>query len=88
MNKTAFAAVALVAGLGLSACQSEQADQVEDAAEDQAEAIDDQADMAGNEMVEDTLEDQADAVEAQGEEAADAMDDDGEVAPSEVPGGQ
>lgn len=68
----------------LAACQSEQADQVEDTAEAQAERIDEAADQAPTEQQEEKLENQADVVEEQGEEAANKMDDAGEVAPSET----
>lgn len=68
-----FATIAMTAmALGLAGCQSEQADTVEDAAEDRA----DQLDAAG-------ADEQADVVEEQGEEAANKIDDDGEIAPSE-----
>jgi hypothetical protein len=71
MRGIATAAIGALA-LALAGCQSEQADQVEDAAEDRA----DQLDAAG-------ADEQADIVEEQGEEAANKMDDDGEIAPSE-----
>jgi hypothetical protein len=71
MRRFTTIAVGAVA-LALAGCQSEQADQVEDAAEDKA----DQLDAAG-------ADEQADIVEEQGEEAANKIDDDGEIAPSE-----
>src|SRR3546814_15998175 len=58
----------------------EQADVQADAIENQAEMVDDQADMAANEMGEDALENQADALENRaaavresGEAGSDAM---------------
>lgn len=69
--------------LSLAACQSEQADTTEDAAENRAEQIDQMADQAPTEQQEEALENKADRVEEQGEEAANKMDDDGEIAPSE-----
>ncbi len=72
--------VALMLGaLSLAACQSEQADQVEDTAEAQAEQIDEMADQAPTEAQEEALENKADVVEEQGEEAANKMDDDGDL---------
>jgi protein involved in sex pheromone biosynthesis len=66
--------LSVVAGaLALAGCQSEEADQVEDTAEAQAEQLEE----AG-------MDEQADVVEEQGEEAANTMDDDGELAPSET----
>ena len=50
----------------------------------QADAIDDQADMATSEAQEEMLENKADTVEEMGEEKANAMDDNGEIAPSET----
>lgn len=60
--------------LGLAACQSKQADNVEDAAENRADAIDDIADQTTNEAQADALHNQADAVEAAGDNMADAID--------------
>lgn len=70
--------------LALAACQSEQADNTEDAAENRADQIDEMADKAPTEQQEDALENKADRVEEQGEEAANKMDDNGEIAPSET----
>jgi hypothetical protein len=84
MKKMIFTTVAASAALALGACQSPEADAVEDAAEAEAEAIDEMADDATTEAAEEQLEMQADMVEEQGEEAANAMDDDGEIAPSET----
>ena len=84
MKKMIFASTAAVAALTLSACQSEEADAVEDAGEERAEQLDERADETDNEVMEDQLEQQADMVEEQAEEQANAMDDDGEIAPSET----
>ena len=59
-------AFALALPLTLTACQSEQADAVEDAYDAEAADLDAQADV---------LEDQADAVEEAGDDAADAVDE-------------
>lgn len=69
--------------LALGACQSPAADKVEDQAEAQADAIDNQADALPEGAAQDALENKADVVEEQGEEKANAMDDNGEIAPSE-----
>ena len=69
--------------LALGACQSPQADKVEDQAEAQADAIDDQADAMPEGPAKEAMENKADVVEEQGEEKANAMDDNGEIAPSE-----
>jgi hypothetical protein len=84
MRKTLFAATALAGALALAACQSEQADQVEDAAEANAEMLDEAADAAPTEAMEDNLEAAADVAEEKGEENANALDDNGEIAPSET----
>lgn len=86
MRKLILTSVASIGLISLGACQSEQADQVEDQAEAEADALENMADEAPTEAQEDALENQADAVEAAGEEKANAMDDNGEIAPSEVPG--
>ena len=75
-----FATAFVGAGfLALAACGGQgddtAADNVEDAAEANAEMLEDMADNATNEMVEDNLEMQADAVEENGEQQADAIDD-------------
>ncbi|WAC22297.1 hypothetical protein [Blastomonas sp. SL216] len=86
MRKLILTSVASIGLISLGACQSEQADKVEDQAEAEADALENMADEAPTEAQEDALENQADAVEAAGEEKANAMDDNGEIAPSEVPG--
>ncbi|KTE22391.1 hypothetical protein ATE67_00050 [Sphingopyxis sp. H050] len=83
MRKTIIALTAASA-LALGACQSKEADQVEDTAEAQADAIDAQADAMPEGPAKEATEAKADAVEAAGEEKANAMDDNGEIAPSEV----
>lgn len=70
--------------LALGACQSPAADKVEDKAEAQADAIDDQADAMPEGPAKDAMEQKADIVEEKGEEKANAMDDNGEIAPSET----
>src|SRR3546814_13333229 len=82
-----FITLAATSALALGACQSPQADKVEDQAEAQAEAIDDQADAMPEGPAPDAMENKADVVEEQGEEKANAMDDHGEIAPSESGGG-
>ncbi|MBL9069069.1 MAG: hypothetical protein JNM03_03680 [Sphingopyxis sp.] len=83
MRKTIIALTAASA-LALGACQSKQADQVEDQAEAKADAIDAQADAMPEGPAKEATEARADAVEAAGEEKANAIDDKGEIAPSEV----
>ncbi len=65
--------------LALAACGGDADDRaaanVEAAAENQADALEQQADMAPNETMEDSLERQADNVEEAGEAKADAIDD-------------
>jgi hypothetical protein len=58
--------------LALAACQSPEADTVEDSAEAEADGIDEMADEAPTEAQE------------KGEETADSMDDNRETAPSET----
>ena len=84
MKKMIFTTAALSIALAVSACQSPEADAVEDDAEAQADEIDEMADDATNEATEDSLENQADMIEEKGEEAANRMDDNGEIAPSET----
>ena len=79
-----FITLAATSALALGACQSPQADKVEDQAEAQADAIDAQADAMPEGPAKEATEDKADAVEAAGEEKANAMDDKGEIAPSET----
>ncbi len=76
--------LAATSALALGACQSKEADKVEDAAEAKAEAIDDQADAMPEGPAKEAMENKADVVEEQGEEKANAMDDNGEIAPSET----
>ncbi|MGE0776267.1 MAG: hypothetical protein AB7G25_09025 [Sphingomonadaceae bacterium] len=84
MKKSMALPLAAALGLMVTACQSPEADAIEDAAENRAEAIDNMADYAPTEAQEEALENRADMVEEQGEEAANARDDDGEIAPSET----
>ena len=79
-----FTALAATSALAVAACQSPEADRVEDQAEAQADAIDARADAMPEGPAKEAMEDKADAVEAAGEEKANAMDDNGEIAPSEV----
>jgi hypothetical protein len=74
MRKIIMLPLAAALSLGVAACQSKQADAVEDAAENKADAIDNMADHAPTEAQEDALHNQADAVEEAGENAADAID--------------
>ncbi len=83
MRKFAITLTAASA-LALGACQSPQADKVEDQAEAQADAIDDQADAMPEGPAKEAMENKADVVEEQGEEKANAIDDKGEIAPSET----
>lgn len=72
-------AVAGAGLLALAACggnaDDKAADNVEAAAENQADALEAAADAAPNETMEDSLEQQADNVEDAGEAKADAIDD-------------
>ncbi len=74
----------VASALALGACQSPEADRVEDQAEAQAEAIDAQADAMPEGPAKEAMEKKADIVEEQGEEKANAIDDNGEIAPSET----
>ena len=74
MRKFIIVSTAAALSLGLSACQSKKADQVEDAADNRADAIDKAADQAPTEVQEDALHNKADAVREAGENAADAID--------------
>lgn len=76
MKKISFA-IAGAAALALGACTAgddaaEEA--VEDQGEIQADALEDQADMATTEAEEDMLEEQADAVEDAADDRGDAID--------------
>ncbi|MBC7985710.1 MAG: hypothetical protein H7X93_03440 [Sphingomonadaceae bacterium] len=76
MNKLTIAA-GFAAALALSACQSPEAENVEDAYDNQAEVIDEMADDTANDVAEEGLEDQADMMEEAGDNAAEAVDDGG-----------
>lgn len=78
-----FITLAATSTLALAACQSPQADKVEDQAEAQADVIDAQADAMPEGAAKEAMENKADVVEEKGEEKANAMDDNGEIAPSE-----
>ncbi len=84
MRKFVLATALLSSATLMTACQSKEADAVEDNAEAQADQIDEMADSATSEAQEDMLENKADVVEEMGEEKANAMDDNGEIAPSET----
>ena len=84
MRKSVLLSTIAAATLSLAACQSPEADAVEDNAEAQADVIEDQADAMPTEAGEEAMEEKADAVEEMGEEKANAMDDNGEIAPSET----
>lgn len=84
MRKFMLISVAAAAALGLAGCQSKEADNIEEAAEANAQVVEDMADNATNEMQEDALENKADAIRDKGEEDANKKDDNGEIAPSEV----
>ncbi|MCP3731544.1 hypothetical protein M9978_14040 [Sphingomonas sp. MG17] len=72
-------AVAGASLLALAACggnaDDKAADNVEAAAENQADALEEAADNTTNETMEDSLEQQADKVREAGEDKADAIDD-------------
>ena len=76
-------ALTAASALALGACQSKEADKVEDQAEAQADVIDAQADAMPEGPAKEAMETKADVVEEKGEEKANAMDDNGEIAPSE-----
>ena len=77
--KTVLKSVALASLVALAACGGKGddalADNVEANADNQADALDAQADNAVNEATEDMLENQADSIRENGEAAADAIDD-------------
>lgn len=81
MRKLIFTGIASIGLLSLAACQSEQAEQVEDQAEAEAERLEDMADQAPTDAQEDALDAQAEAVEDAGERRADQIDDN-EMAPN------
>ena len=81
MKKISFAIIGATA-LGLAACGGEGddalGDEYEDAAEAEADALEEQADEAeamGDEATADMLEEKADEVEAQGEAMEEAIDE-------------
>ena len=67
-------ALTAASALALGACQSKQADKVEDQAEAQSDAIDAQADAMPEGPAKEATEAKADAVEDAGEAKADAID--------------
>lgn len=77
--KTILKATGMAGLLLLGACggnaDDKAADNIEAMTENRADALEDQADMTGNEQVEDALEDQADNVRDMGDDAADRADD-------------
>jgi len=80
MKKLIATASTVALGLALAACDSP----AENAMEDQAEAVEDQAEMEADALDDAGMEEQADMVEEQGEERADAMEeqaDDMDAAP-------
>ncbi len=80
MRKLILTSIASVGLISLGACQSEQAEQVEDQAEAEADALEDMADQAPTDVQEDALDAQAEAVEDAGEERADQIDENKGVA--------
>ncbi|WP_017669931.1 hypothetical protein [Blastomonas sp. AAP53] len=85
MRKLILTSIASVGLISLGACQSEQADQVEDQAEAEAEALENMADEAPTEAQEDALDAQAEAVEDAGEARADQIDANDGMAPATTP---
>ena len=79
MKKISTAIAVAFGAAALAACnqspQEQAADNIEANAEIVADNLEDAADAASNEVVEDNLEDAADAVEANGDAAADAVRD-------------
>lgn len=77
--RIAIKAAMVGAALALAACggngDDRAAENVEDAAENQADLLEEMAENATNEAAEEALENRADAVEDTGEEKADAIDD-------------
>lgn len=66
--------LAAVSALALGACQSKEADRVEDKAEAQADMLEAQADTMPTSAASEAVESKANAVEAAGEAKADAID--------------
>ena len=77
--KVLITSVAAAGLMALSACSGggddKAAEDVEAAAENQSDALEEQADNAANESTADALEDRAGAVEEKGEEKAESIDD-------------
>lgn len=67
--------LAAVSALALGACQSKEANQVENEAEAQSDMIEAQADAMPAGAASDAAESRADQVEAMGDAKADAIDD-------------
>lgn len=83
MRKLIITGIASAGLLSLAACQSEQADTVEDNAEAQADSLEKMADEAPTEAQEDALDATADSVEAQGKADAEKVDN-GTMAPGDA----
>lgn len=66
--------LAAVSALALGACQSKEADRVEDKADAQSDMLEAKADTMLPGAASDAVESKADAVEAAGEARADAID--------------
>lgn len=76
-TKAMLVASTAALGLGLAACDGPKEDAMEDAGEQQAEAINEQVDAMEDAG---TMTDaQSDAITAEAEEAADAMEEQGEA---------
>ncbi len=71
MKKLIATASAAALGLALAACDSPAENQMED----QADAVEDQADMRADQLEDAGMDQQADMVEERGEEKADMMED-------------
>ena len=88
--KTMIKMTAVAAALALAACSGgaddQAAENVEEAAEIQAENLEAMADNATTDAAEDSLQNQAEAVEEAGEEKAEAIDDNDGTVESNVSG--
>ena len=77
--KTMALAASAAALLSLTACggnaDDRAAENIEEITENRADTLEDQADMTGNEQLEDALERNAAAIRETGEDAADRADD-------------
>lgn len=77
--KTILKAASAAGLLALAACggnaDDQAADNIEAMTENRADALEDQADLATNEQVEDALDDNAAAIREMGEDKADEADD-------------